>query len=238
LLLFLKYRDSHRDHRRVMIRPFVTELGELQNKILEMGGLVETSIHNTIRSLVERDESLMHGIWENEARINQLDIEIDESATRLLALHQPVAKDLRFLTAAIKINSDLERMGDLAVNLAQRSISLLSRPPFTPLIDIPHMSKTVECMVRKSLDAFVQRDAQLAQSVLMADDEVDELKDSIYQELLDMMGAGKTEAGPAFDLIFIAHNLERVADHATNIAEDVLFVIKGVDVRHHHSEQA
>src|SRR6266704_3272765 len=137
-----------------MIRPFVTELGELQNKILEMGGLVETSVHNTIRSLVERNEKLMNGIWETEARINQLDIDIDEAATRLLALHQPVAKDLRFLTAAIKINSDLERMGDLAVNLAQRSISLLSRPPFRPLVDIPLMSKTVESMVRKSLDAF------------------------------------------------------------------------------------
>jgi len=217
-----------------MIRPFVNELGDLQNKILEMGGLVETSIHNTIRSLVERDEKLMHGIWETENRINQLDIEIDECATRLLALHQPVAKDLRFLTAAIKINSDLERMGDLAVNLAQRSISLLSRPPFKPLVDIPHMSKIVEAMVRKSLDAFVQRDAQLAQSVLMADDEVDELKNTIYQELLDLMEQGQAEAAPAFDLIFIAHNLERVADHATNIAEDVLFLVKGIDVRHHH----
>lgn len=221
-----------------MIRPFVTELGELQNKILEMGGLVETSVHNTIRSLVERDAKLMDGIWQTEGRINQLDIEIDEAATRLLALHQPVAKDLRFLTAAIKINSDLERMGDLAVNLAQRSISLLSRPPIAPLVDIPHMSRTVESMVRKSLDAFVRRDAQLAQIVLMADDEVDELKDSIYQELLDMMAQGKAEAVPAFDLIFVAHNLERVADHATNIAEDVLFLVKGVDVRHHHLEQA
>lgn len=217
-----------------MIRPFVTELGDLQNKILEMGGLVETSVHNTIRALVERNETLMHGIWVTETRINQLDIEIDEAATRLLALHQPVAKDLRFLTASIKINSDLERMGDLAVNLAQRSISLLSRPPFRHLVDIPRMSRTVESMVRKSLDAFVQRDAALAQSVLLADDEVDELKDSIYQELLDLMAQGEAEAAPAFDLIFIAHNLERVADHATNIAEDVLFLIKGVDVRHHH----
>ena len=140
------------------MRPFVTELGDLQNKLLEMGGLVETSIHTTIRSLVERDESLMSTIWQSEDRINQLDIEIDEKATRLLALNQPVAKDLRFLTAAIKINSDLERMGDLAINLAQRSLSLLNRPQVKPLVDIPHMSKTVESMVRKSLDAFVLRD--------------------------------------------------------------------------------
>jgi phosphate transport system protein len=216
------------------MRPFVTELGDLQNKLLEMGGLVETSIHTTIRALVERDQSLMPTIWQSEERINRLDIEIDEKATRLLALNQPVAKDLRFLTAAIKINSDLERMGDLVINLAQRSISLLNRPQVRPLVDIPHMSKTVESMVRKSLDAFVQRDEELARSVLLSDDEVDDLKNAIYRELLDLIERGEAPAGPGFDLIFIAHNLERIADHATNIAEDVLFLIKGVDVRHHH----
>jgi phosphate transport system protein len=176
----------------------------------------------------------MSSIWQSEDRINQLDIEIDEKATRLLALNQPVAKDLRFLTAAIKINSDLERMGDLAINLAQRSLSLLNRPQVKPLVDIPHMSKTVESMVRKSLDAFVLRDEELARSVLMSDDEVDDLKNAIYRELLELIEHGEAPAGPGFDLIFIAHNLERIADHATNIAEDVLFLIKGVDVRHHH----
>jgi phosphate transport system protein len=220
-----------------MIRPFVQELDDLQNKILEMGGLVETSVHNIIRALVERDEKLLRGTWENENRINKLDLDIDECATRLLALHQPVAKDLRFLTAAIKINSDLERMGDLAVNLAQRSISLLSRPPIRHLVDIPHMSRIVELMVRKSLDAFVQRDSELAQSVLESDDEVDELKDSIYREMLDLLEKGQADVATSFDLIFVAHNLERVADHATNIAEDVLFLVKGIDVRHHHLEQ-
>jgi phosphate transport system protein len=216
------------------MRPFVYELGELQNKILEMGGLVETSIHNSIRSLAERDESIMAGIWETEERINLLDIEIDGFATRLLALHQPVARDLRFLTAVIKINSDLERMGDLAVNIAQRALSLVSRQQLNLLVDVPHMSRIVESMVRKSLDAFVQRDEELARSVLMADDEVDELKNTVYKELMDMTEQGTAPAAAAFDLIFIAHNLERVADHATNIAEDVLFLIKGVDVRHHH----
>jgi phosphate transport system protein len=220
------------------MRPFVTELGELENKILEMGGLVETSIHNSIRSLVDRNETLMANIWESERRINQLDIEIDGFATRLLALHQPVAKDLRFLTAAIKINSDLERMGDLAVNIAQRSVSLLSRPQIKALVDVPHMSRTVESMVRRSLDAFVQRDEAMARLVLQSDDEVDDLKDSVYKELLGMLEDGKAPAGTAFDMIFIAHNLERVADHATNIAEDVLFLIKGVDVRHHHRDHA
>jgi phosphate transport system protein len=220
--------------REQSMRPFVAELGELENKILEMGGLVETSIHNSIRSLVERDESLMLNIWKSEERINQLDIEIDGFATRLLALHQPVARDLRFLTAAIKINSDLERMGDLAVNLAQRSFSLLGRPPLKSLADVPHMSRIVESMVRKSLDAFVQRDEALARSVLLSDDEVDDLKDAVYQVLLDSVESGKAPAAPAFDIIFIAHNLERIADHATNIAEDVLFLVKGIDVRHHN----
>src|SRR3984957_4603582 len=208
------------------MRPFVLELDELQNKILEMGGLVETSIHNSIRSIVERDDTLMETIRESEERVNRLDIEIDEFATRLLALHQPVARDLRFLTAAIKINSDLERMGDLAVNIAQRSISLLGRPQIKPLVDVPHMSKTVESMVRKSLDAFVQRDEALARSVLFSDNEVVDLKNFFYRELLGKQECGQGPAGAAFNLIFIAHNLERVADHATNIAEDVLFMIK------------
>jgi phosphate transport system protein len=218
------------------MRPFVLELGELQNKILEMGGLVEMSIHNSIVSLVERDDSLMANIWTSEERINQLDIEIDEFATRMLALHQPVARDLRFLTATIKINSDLERMGDLAVNIGERSLSLLARPQLKPLIDVPHMSRTVESMVRKSLDAFVQRDELMARSVLLQDDEVDELKAAVYSELIGMLESGAAPPGAAFDLIFVAHNLERVADHATNIAEDVLFLVKGVDVRHHHQE--
>jgi phosphate transport system protein len=129
-------------------------------------------------------------------------------------------------------------MGDLAINLAQRSLSLLSRPQFTELVDISQMSRTVESMVRKSLDAFVQRDEHLARLVLATDDEVDDFKNSVYRELLDLVEQGQAPAAPAFDLIFIAHNLERVADHATNIAEDVLFLIKGVDVRHHHLDLA
>jgi phosphate transport system protein len=217
------------------MRWFVSELDELQNRLLEMGGLVETSIHITIRSLAERDASLMSPIWDLENRINQLDIEIDEKATRLLALNQPVARDLRFLTAAIKINSDLERMGDLAVNLAQRSVSLLNKPELKTLVDIPHMSRIVESMVRKSLDSFVQRDEKLARSVLLADDEVDDLKDAVYRDVMQLIDSGDAPVGPGFDLIFVAHNLERVADHATNIAEDVLFLVKGVDVRHHHA---
>ena len=150
-----------------------------------------------------------------------------------------MARDLRFLTATIKINSDLERMGDLAINLAQRSLSLLRRPQVKPLIDIPQMSRTVEAMVRKSLDAFVQRDEELARLVLATDDEVDDLQEFRFTGIAaSWWRRGRRAAAPAFDLIFIAHNLERVADHATNIAEDVLFLIKGVDVRHHHLDLA
>jgi phosphate transport system protein len=216
------------------MRHFVTDLTELQNKLLEMGGLVETSIRSSTRSLAERDESLARSVWDVETRINQMDIDIDEFATRLLATQQPVAGDLRFLTASIKINSDLERMGDLAINIAQRSLSLIQRTDVKLMIDIPHMARIVESMVHKSLDSFVQRDAEMAQSVLLSDDEVDDLKNAVYQELLAMTQEGKAPVPAAFDLIFVAHNLERIADHATNIAEDVLFLIKGIDVRHHH----
>ncbi len=217
------------------MRHFVAELEELQNKILEMGGLVETAIHDAIRGLTERSDEPITGIWKAEERINQLDLEIDEFALRMMALHQPVAKDLRFLTATLKMNADLERMGDLAVNIAQRVISLLSRPEVKPAVDIPQMSRTVELMVHKSLDAFVRRDEELARSVLMSDDEVDDMKSAVYQDLMAMVENGRAPAVAAFDLIFIAHNLERIADHATNIAEDVLFLVKGVDVRHHHT---
>jgi phosphate transport system protein len=199
-----------------------------------MGGLVESAIAISLMWLVEGREPPARETWDIENRINQLNIEIDEVAIRLTALHQPVAKDLRFLTAAIKINSDLERMGDLVVNVAERASSLLHSSPPKPGIDIPRMSQLVQSMVRRSLDAFVQRDEEMARAVLAADDEVDELKDSIYRELLQKADLGAYPVRAAFDLIFVAHNLERIADHATNIAEDVLFLVKGVDVRHHN----
>ena len=169
-----------------------------------------------------------------ENRINQLNIQIDEVAVRLTALHQPVAKDLRFLTAAIKINSDLERMGDLVVNVAERTSSLCQQFSARSRHRYPAHVQLVQAMVRRSLDAFVQRDEEMARAVLVADDEVDELKDAVYRELLDKADRGEYPVRAAFDLIFVAHNLERIADHATNIAEDVLFLVKGVDVRHHN----
>jgi phosphate transport system protein len=215
------------------LRHFITELEELQKHLLEMGGLVEDAIHTSVRTLAERDEELAQQVLINEARINQMEIDNDDLTVRLLALHQPMATDLRFLTMAIKINNDLERMGDLAVNIVERSLSLMKQPLVKPLIDIPRMAHLVESMVRQSLDSFVKRDAELARSVLLADDAVDRLRDSMYEELVGFMQRDASTVSRALDLIFVARNLERIADHATNIAEDVLFLVKGVDVRHH-----
>lgn len=215
------------------MRHFIEELEDLQGRLLEMGSLVESAIHHSVLALVERSEEMARQVLRNEDRINHLEVEIDELAVRLLALQQPMAKDLRLLTAAIKINTDLERMGDLAVNIVERSIALMHRTPIKPLIDIPQMAHTVESMVRKSLDAFVKREPELARSVLLSDDVVDRLRDSIHSELVSFMQKDPSTIPQALDLILVARHLERIADHATNIAEDTLFLVKGVDVRHH-----
>src|SRR5215467_5702219 len=191
-----------------------------------MAGLVESAIHGSILALVDRDEQQAKEVLWKEAQINQKDIEIDELATRLLALYQPMARDMRFLTAAIKINGDLERMGDLAVNITERALSLMHEPPLSPLVDIPKMASLAENMVRKSIDALVRRDEPLARSVLTSDDEVDSLQDAAYKELVEFMQQESTTVPRAVDLMFIVHDLERIADHATNISEDVLFLIR------------
>ncbi len=197
-----------------------------------MGGYVESAIHRSVRALVDRDPELARQVLRDEARINQMEIEIDNLTTRLFALRQPMARDLRFLTAAMKINTDLERMGDLAVNIAQRALSLVAQTPVKPLIDIPRMAQLVESMLLRVLDAFVKGDAEEATGVLTADDEVDALRDSVYQELVAYMQKDPTTVPAAVDLIFVARNLERIADHATNIAEDVIYFVAGRDVRH------
>jgi phosphate transport system protein len=212
---------------------FREELEELQSKLLAMGGLVEAAISNSINALVERDEDRAKEVMWGEAQINQKEIEIDELATRLLALFQPMARDLRFITAVIKMNSDLERMGDLAVNITERALTLMKEPVLRPLVDIPRMAELAETMVRRSLDAFARRDAEMARDVLLADDEVDHLRDAVFDELLAFMQEESNTINRAVSLMFIAQNLERIADHATNIAEDVLFLVKGIDVRHH-----
>lgn len=219
------------------MRHFEEELEELKNKLLEMSGLVESGVYRSILVLTEGDSEQAHEVLRNERRINQMEIEIDDASTSLLARQQPMAVDLRFLTAAIKINNDLERMGDLAVNIVERALSLMQQPTVKPLIDIPHMAKLVESMVRKSLDSFVRKDAELARSVLTSDDAVDDLRDTIYQELISTMQNDPSSTPQCVNLMFVARNLERIADHATNIAEDVLFLVEGVDVRHHAAEK-
>ena len=215
------------------MRHFSIELEDLNQKLLQMGGLVESAIHRSVRSLIEQDRALAEEVIRDEPQINQIEMEIDGLATRLLALRQPVARDLRLLTAALKINTDLERIGDLAVHVAERSLSLMHHPLVKPMTDIPKMASLVQSMLLKCLDAFVQGDAELAHSVLLSDDEVDQLRDAVYAELLQIMQRDPSVLTAAIDLLFVARNLERIGDHATNIAEDVVFLVKGIDVRHH-----
>ncbi len=215
------------------MRHFVEELEQLKSKLLEMSSLVESAIYRSITAVVQKDEALANEVLKNEGRINQIEIEIDEFAISLLALQQPMAQDLRFLVASLKINNDLERMGDLAVNIANRALSLLNEPIVKPIIDIPHIAALVQSMVRKSLDAFVSRDADLARSVLASDDGVDDLRNASFHELISFMEQDQRNIRQSVDLMSVVRNLERIADHATNIAEDVMFLAKGIDVRHH-----
>jgi phosphate transport system protein len=208
------------------------EFEDLLMPLLEMAGLVEAAVHSSVRALVERDEGQAQAVLRSEARINQMEMQIDGLALELLTGDGRGQQDMRFLMAAIKINSNLERMGDLAVNIVERALSLIRQPQVKPLIDIPEMARLAESMVRRSLDALVRRDAELAHSVLLSDDAVDELRDGIYRELIVFMETDPETVSRALDLVFVARNLERIADHATNIAEDVLFLVQGVDVRH------
>jgi phosphate transport system protein len=214
------------------VRQFTVELEELNHKLMDMGGLVETAIHRAVQALADENRELAEQVIREEPEINQRQIQIDSFITSLFALRQPVARDLRFLTAALKINTDLERMGDLALHIAKRAINVMSHPLGRGLVDIPHMASIVQSMVLKCLTAFIEGDEQLARSVLQEDAEVDRLRDAVYERLLAVMQNDPTLVPPAIDLIFVARHLERIGDHATNIAEDVVFLVKGVDVRH------
>jgi len=214
-----------------MERRFEKELQALKERLLVMGGLAETMIHKSVKALVDRDEALIQSVLAHEEEMDLLCIEIDDRCFTLLALQQPMASDLRFLVAGIKINSDLERIGDQAVSIVLRAQSLITQPEVKPLIDIPRMAQLAQEMVRKSLDAFVRRDPELARSVIGADDEVDNLRDQVFRELLTYMMADPGTIPRALNLILISRNLERIADHATNIAEDVIYIARGEDVR-------
>jgi phosphate transport system protein len=215
------------------VRHFVEELDLLKTKLLEMSSLVEAAIQRSISAVTQKDRGAAAEVFKNEARINAIELEIDEFCVNLLALQQPMAADLRLIVAALKINTDLERMGDLSVNIAQRAMSLMEEPVIKPMIDIPHIAGLVQSMVRKALDAFVMRDTDLARSVLASDDAVDSLRTAGYHELVSFMEKDPQNIKPALDLLNVTRSLERIADHSTNIAEDVLFLVKGIDVRHH-----
>ena len=216
------------------MRRFEHQLDELQGRLLEMGAMVETAIHDSVSALLENDEARARRVIENEARIDRMELSIDDFAVSLFALHQPTACDMRRLAATVKINNDLERMGDLAAHIAERALSLIPQAPL-PLLDIPRLAGLAAAMVHDCLDALVRHDAGLAQRVLLADDGVDRLRDEMYGSLISEMQKDSATVSWAIHLLFIVRHLERIADHATNIAEDVLYYVQGVDVRHHAS---
>ena len=218
-------------------RHFETELQALKNRLLGMGALVEERVHQAMQALMERRIEAAEAIIAGDAEVNDLQIEIDDRCLKLLALQNPMASDLRLITAAMKINADLERIGDQAVNIAENAVKVAGAPPLRPIIDLPRMAEIAEAMTRDSLDAFVRRDAGLARDILARDDEVDQLKDQIFRVLLTHMMADPGTIERALGLILVSRNLERIADHATNIAEDVIFVVEAKDVRHHHEER-
>ena len=222
-----------------MHRHFEDQLEELKERMLFMSSLVEKAIHTSLEGLNQRNESLATQVLvDMEPQINELHLELDDRALQLLALQQPMAVDLRFITGAMKINSDLERLGDQAVNIAQRALSLVAQPALKPLIDIPRMADIAKGMVRDALDAFVRRDTELARQVVLRDDEVDSYRDLIFRELIAHMIRDPRHILQALDLILVSRNLERIADHATNIAEDVIYMVLGRDIRHHAEEKA
>jgi phosphate transport system protein len=216
-----------------MERLFDEELKNLKEKLLRMAALVEESISLSIEGLKNQKEDLAQEVLRKEEAVNLLDVEIDETCLRLLALRQPMAGDLRFITSAMKIGSELERMGDLAVNIAERTLELLKAPLLKPLIDIPRMAKLAQSMVKDSLDAFINKDEELARSVCRRDDEVDALNDQIFRELLTYMMQDPMSVERAVGLILVGRHLERIADHATNIGEDVIYLAKGKTIKHH-----
>ena len=214
------------------VRHFQEELEALQSRLLEMGGLAEERVRASVQGLVVRDTAFIDKVLRGDEPINELHIEIDNRCFMLLALHQPMATDLRAIVAAVKINTDLERVGDLAVNIAEAARRYASHPPVKKLIDIPQMGDIAQGMLRDSLDSFVRRDTVLAQQVLNQDDVLDALKTKVFRELLTYMLHDPTTVEPALDLILISRHLERIGDHATNIAEDVIFMVSALDVRH------
>jgi phosphate transport system protein len=213
-------------------RHYDEELQELRHLVLEMGGFVEKQVADSMKSLVERDAEFARLVIERDKTVNRMDVQIDDICLRLLALHQPAARDLRLITTALKITTDLERSGDMAENIAERAIELSREPLLKPLIDLPRMAAIAQGMLRQALDAFVREDAELALQVCHQDDAVDALTDQLLRELLTFMMEDPHTISRALRLIFVSKYLERLADHATNIGEMVIFMVKGKSIRH------
>jgi phosphate transport system protein len=213
------------------LRPFEEDFKLLNDTLLEMGSLVAHSVQRSVLSLVERNEDYAHQVIRDESRIDQMEIQVDEMVTSLIVREQPVARDMRLVVSAIKISTDLERMGDLAVHIAERALSLMTQPPLPESVNFGEIVSLVESMVLGSLDGFVRRDAQIARGILEADDAVDKVRNHIQRQLTDLMQRDPAIIPRALDYLIVARKLERIADHATNIAEDVIFLTQGVDVR-------
>ena len=215
-----------------MERHFDQQLGALRKNLIQMASMIETAIANAVKSLIERDSELARLVVQSDEQVDALELEIDKQCVDLLALRQPLAIDLRFITSSIKITNNLERMGDLAVNIAERVIPLSQEPQLKPLIDIPRMATITQTMVKDSIDAFVYRDTDLARSVYERDSTVDAMNDQIFRELLTYMMQDPANITRAVHLILISRHLERIADHSTNIAEEVVYIVKAKVVKH------
>lgn len=219
-------QTAHTDKR------YEEELKRLRENILYMGGLVEDQIQKAVKSLVDRDSALAEVIIDRDHEVNRLDVEIDDLCIKLLALHQPAGRDLRFITTGLKITTDLERIGDMAVNVCERALELNQEPQLKPYIDIPRMARISQRMIRESLDAFVREDTDLALKVCKDDTEVDQLNAQIFRETISFMIENAQTINRAIKIGSISKYLERIADHATNIAEMVIFMVKGKSIRH------
>jgi len=219
-----------------MERHLDEELKQVKEKLLRMATLVEESIAQSIQGLREEREDLPREVLRREDEINRLDVEVESLGLKLLVLNQPMALDLRLISSVLHIGRDLERMGDLAVNIAERTLELIKQLPLKPLLDIPRMADSAQRMVRDSITAFVERNAELARDICRRDNEVDALNDQVFRELLTYMMQDSSAIARAVDLILVGRNLERIADHATNIAEDVIYFVEGKSIKH-HSEQ-
>ena len=213
-------------------RHYEEELKELHLKVLEMGGFVEKQITNATAAMLQRDDDLARLTIQRDHTVNRMDVEIDDLCIRLLALHQPAAKDLRLITTGLKINADLERIGDMAVNMCERVLELNQEAQLKPFIDLPRMVEVAQSMLRESLDAFVREDVELALKVCRDDDIIDGLTHQLIRELLSFMVEDPQTIGRSIGLIFVAKYIERIADHATNIGEMVIFMVKGKSIRH------